>query len=214
MTATATRLSINLRQKNSAFVTLTLSIIYRNFDLQAANLELCAAQCAQDGRCRAWTYVKPGAQGPNARCGVVHVTALDDGGCAPLKGTPGPGTFQRFRYTWQFSENVSTLRLGQTVRANFTLVGDQQKCLDQNPFMLMLTNDEHARNRDGERFYFDPSRVSPGFHSGALRGLTMSTTLSGRQQNQKVIHIYVTGFNGYRGMQLNFEYVYTFQKSQ
>ena len=41
---------------------------YSNFDLADANPELCAARCAQDGRCRAFAYVTPGIQSPNARC--------------------------------------------------------------------------------------------------------------------------------------------------
>ena len=41
---------------------------YRSFDLPAADPSGCAAQCAQESQCRAWTYVKPGVQGPNARC--------------------------------------------------------------------------------------------------------------------------------------------------
>ena len=41
---------------------------FRNFDLQRANPELCMAACAEERNCRAWTYVKPGVQGPSARC--------------------------------------------------------------------------------------------------------------------------------------------------
>jgi hypothetical protein len=41
---------------------------YRSFDLQYDAPGLCAGQCAQEGQCRAWTYVKPGVQGPHPRC--------------------------------------------------------------------------------------------------------------------------------------------------
>ena len=41
---------------------------FRDFDLAAANPELCRAACAKDQRCVAYTYVKPGVQGPSARC--------------------------------------------------------------------------------------------------------------------------------------------------
>ena len=37
---------------------------YRSFDLQFDAPGLCAGQCVQEGQCRAWTYVKPGVQGP------------------------------------------------------------------------------------------------------------------------------------------------------
>ena len=41
---------------------------YRSFDLTSNDPALCAAQCAQEAQCRAWTYVLPGTQGPSARC--------------------------------------------------------------------------------------------------------------------------------------------------
>lgn len=41
---------------------------YRHFDLPAADPELCRAACDDDAQCKAFTYVKPGFQGPSARC--------------------------------------------------------------------------------------------------------------------------------------------------
>jgi V8-like Glu-specific endopeptidase len=41
---------------------------YSAFDLLEARPELCTAACARDRACRAYTYVAPGVQGPNARC--------------------------------------------------------------------------------------------------------------------------------------------------
>jgi hypothetical protein len=41
---------------------------YRNFDLSRPDAKLCRASCERDQRCRAWTYVRPGHQGPKARC--------------------------------------------------------------------------------------------------------------------------------------------------
>ncbi len=41
---------------------------YRNFDLSAPSHEACLAACVGDARCKAYTYVKPGVQGPIARC--------------------------------------------------------------------------------------------------------------------------------------------------
>lgn len=47
---------------------------YNNFDLAAASPELCKSACERDGtRCRAWTYVAPGFQGPKARCWLKNV---------------------------------------------------------------------------------------------------------------------------------------------
>src|ERR1044072_1055837 len=39
-----------------------------NFDLPQANFELCRNACAAQLNCRAYVFVKPGVQGPNARC--------------------------------------------------------------------------------------------------------------------------------------------------
>ena len=41
---------------------------YRNFDLPKADPALCMNACMSDPACKAWTYVKPGFQGPNPRC--------------------------------------------------------------------------------------------------------------------------------------------------
>ncbi|MGZ3419856.1 MAG: PAN domain-containing protein [Polyangiales bacterium] len=41
---------------------------YKVFDLAADDPELCRDACEQDARCRAFTYVKPGIQGPLAKC--------------------------------------------------------------------------------------------------------------------------------------------------
>jgi hypothetical protein len=41
---------------------------FHNFDLAAPSPEVCRDACASDGRCLAYTYVRPGVQGPSARC--------------------------------------------------------------------------------------------------------------------------------------------------
>ncbi|MDD4162744.1 MAG: PAN domain-containing protein [Methanothrix sp.] len=41
---------------------------YQNFDLTSANPSLCENACKADPNCKSFTYVKPGYQGPNARC--------------------------------------------------------------------------------------------------------------------------------------------------
>lgn len=46
---------------------------YRSFDLAFDAPALCAGQCAREGQCRAWTYVRPGVQGPTARCWLKNV---------------------------------------------------------------------------------------------------------------------------------------------
>lgn len=41
---------------------------YRNFDLASPDARLCQRECAAMRDCVAWTYVRPGVQGPRARC--------------------------------------------------------------------------------------------------------------------------------------------------
>jgi hypothetical protein len=42
---------------------------YRSLDVPAdPSGQTCKAACEADSRCRAWTYVRPGYHGPNARC--------------------------------------------------------------------------------------------------------------------------------------------------
>lgn len=41
---------------------------YRNFALEDDRPGLCARACESEYRCEAFTYVKPGIQGPNGRC--------------------------------------------------------------------------------------------------------------------------------------------------
>ena len=41
---------------------------YKNFDLPSPDPVRCANACTTDSQCKAFTYVKPGIQGPNARC--------------------------------------------------------------------------------------------------------------------------------------------------
>ncbi len=46
---------------------------FRNFDLSRADPNLCRSACTSERNCRAWTYVKPGHQGPRARCWLKTV---------------------------------------------------------------------------------------------------------------------------------------------
>jgi hypothetical protein len=41
---------------------------YQNFDIPHPDPKICLIDCQNDPRCKAFTYVKPGLQGPKARC--------------------------------------------------------------------------------------------------------------------------------------------------
>lgn len=45
---------------------------YHSFNLPSPDPMLCQEACAKEQRCRAYTYVKPGHQGPSARCWLKH----------------------------------------------------------------------------------------------------------------------------------------------
>lgn len=66
-------------------------------DLPTANPTLCFNQCNADANCQAWTFVKPGIQGPNARCylknpvpGQVADTCCVSGVKLPAPPAPVP----------------------------------------------------------------------------------------------------------------------------
>jgi len=46
---------------------------YRNFIMEKSNANDCRKTCKADVQCRAYTYVKPGIQGPKARCWLKSV---------------------------------------------------------------------------------------------------------------------------------------------
>ena len=45
---------------------------YRSFDVRESRPELCRDACGSERQCRAFTYVRPGVQGPRARCGLKN----------------------------------------------------------------------------------------------------------------------------------------------
>src|SRR5262245_66608665 len=63
---------------------------YRGFD--AANPQLCQAACAIEAACKAWTWVKPGIQGPGGTCCLKHQVPPPpaNAGCVPGLKIPPP----------------------------------------------------------------------------------------------------------------------------
>jgi len=60
---------------------------YTGFDVNTDHIEDCEAACKADAKCAAWTYVKPGIQGPHARCYLKSVIpAISDNACC-VSGT-------------------------------------------------------------------------------------------------------------------------------
>ncbi|TWO68431.1 hypothetical protein FN976_22630 [Caenimonas sedimenti] len=62
---------------------------YRNFDLTGTEPQECRAACDADGRCKSWTFVRPGFQNEHARCWLKSTVpaAVRDACCtAGVKG--------------------------------------------------------------------------------------------------------------------------------
>lgn len=45
---------------------------YFHYEMNNPREILCQNRCQQDRRCRAWTYVNKGVQGPRAQCWLKH----------------------------------------------------------------------------------------------------------------------------------------------
>lgn len=63
---------------------------YRSFEPAEARPELCQEACARDPECKAYTYVKPGVQGPGAVCwlkSAVPVASPSDCCVSGVKGS-------------------------------------------------------------------------------------------------------------------------------
>jgi len=55
---------------------------YRSFEMPQPDPGACQAICAREGPCRAWTFVRPGVQGPRARCWLkTSIPEPHDDGC-------------------------------------------------------------------------------------------------------------------------------------
>jgi PAN domain len=66
---------------------------YRDFSLSTARADACRAACLTDDGCAAFTYVRPGVQGPFARCWLKDtvVPAVANGCCTSgVKSYAGP----------------------------------------------------------------------------------------------------------------------------
>jgi hypothetical protein len=64
---------------------------YTNFDLASGDANVCRAACEKDGsKCKAWTFVKAGVQGPKPRCWLKNaIPPASTNGCC-TSGAPNP----------------------------------------------------------------------------------------------------------------------------
>ena len=55
---------------------------YVGYNMANLQPDFCQQSCIDDRQCRAWTYVRPGTQGPQARCFLKkQVPALTQANC-------------------------------------------------------------------------------------------------------------------------------------
>jgi hypothetical protein len=59
------------------------------FNLAQANPAMCQARCANDAQCVAWTYVKPGVQGPAPRCYLKNAVPVPTRNTCCVSGAKG-----------------------------------------------------------------------------------------------------------------------------
>ena len=67
---------------------------YRSLDLEDARPELCRQACERDEKCRAYTYIKPGIQGPRARCWLKSGVPAPQKGACCISGVKTAGAAQ------------------------------------------------------------------------------------------------------------------------
>ena len=91
---------------------------YQSFDLRRADPELCAKACEEEEKCEAYTYVKPGIQGDQARCWLKDGVPNARGSDCCVSGVKES----------DLPQNLHVNRPGQDYR-NFTLSSaDPAKC--------------------------------------------------------------------------------------
>jgi hypothetical protein len=64
---------------------------YTSFDLPHPHPHLCKEACMRDGRCRAFTYVNPGVQGPHPRCWLKGAVPAAEPNACCVSGVKGEG---------------------------------------------------------------------------------------------------------------------------
>ncbi len=96
---------------------------YQDFDLNEAKYQLCQSACAGDANCQAYTYVKPGVQGSNARCWLKNTVPTAGGSSCCISGVKkGGATKGGFAGDWYAGEwgNIAFSQNGSRVNGTYT----------------------------------------------------------------------------------------------
>ncbi len=65
---------------------------YRSFEMSQPDPTLCQKECENDATCRAFTYVKPGVQGPTARCWLKNAVPDASANTCCVSGVKSSGS--------------------------------------------------------------------------------------------------------------------------
>ncbi|MCI5208382.1 MAG: apple domain-containing protein, partial [Candidatus Electrothrix sp. ATG2] len=66
---------------------------YKNFNLSVNDPNACRSACMSEPACRAWTFVRPGHQGPTPRCWLKNIVPPPQNAACCVSGvkqTPPP----------------------------------------------------------------------------------------------------------------------------
>jgi hypothetical protein len=148
----------------------------------------------------------------DATGGLVRITALNDGGCAPDAGVPGRPLEQRFWFRWRFSRDVSRMVFPDKIDINLSIEADGNvPCFDLNPIMSMDVDGRAFTGKlMGARYLLIPNTQAG--HVPGPRSVEVWTPESGLERSSVAMKpwfkIAIWGFRGQRGMQLEAQYPY------
>lgn len=145
------------------------------------------------------------------RGGIVRVTALDDGSCAPGAGVPGQKQSQSFTFQWFFDRDITTLRVGDVLNIRLTGQGSENRCMQVNPFIEVKGWGHEFEFFSSGRYYALPHLLSnKSVHVAGERKVRVwrDGAMNG-QNGTNWIDINLWGFAGSRSMDLHMKYPYT-----
>lgn len=137
---------------------------YKGFDV-AADPALCRQACAGDANCKAYTYVKPGVQGPSARCYLKNPAPASKPNDCCVSGVKSATTMIARPGLVLKSEPVARPPAGGATTATRpgggTVAVNTGAIVGFNPYLAMTGT--------------DPGDLGHGYGQGSLNGVNPST---------------------------------------
>lgn len=140
---------------------------YRNFWLQYPDPNQCQAACSRENQCQAWTYVKPGVQGPQARCWLKNrVPRASSSGCC-VSGVKTGGSETLYVYV-TYNSRPATIGVAN---AYYQEPGWQRL---RGPY-----NSHPSAWREACRLHFQPGYNAPDIVAGRINCATLGVSGGG-----------------------------------